>query len=506
MWRTIGLALVLLASTLVLAPASASATASAPAVVTMGPLVANPVASTFWAVDAHIPIGAPDPTLAGLVNATPITQFRYGVMSEQTNQTIDVAYSNNGHRMAAQMNASQFVTWCEWIRCVADWQLPAETNDSGAVALTVRYVEQNLSFRPAFWSIGNEPAGWKHYNIPWTKWRSTDLSTCSATCFAQEVHRMVPAIRSVDPSAQIIGLQLAGCGSSPYLSDVVRVNGPNLSAVACHEYPASGIANPTLAQFLGSLQGPNSLPLKIPRARSTIHSACRTCSLPLFVDEYNAENERWSSVYQSSYPDVPFLAASLIQAVDLNLSQFALFDLEDPTPGLAGSDMVGTNDSPRWTYWLYADFFENLPMSSVYRLSLNTTVNGTYGELFNGGNRSRALFVNTNTTTALNLTLNQSGVPCVPIGNATAWGQNESEPVTLNSTNLTGSVTIPPEGLLLLRCSTNSSSPNGTALDTVPRSLGADRSPLPSAVPANALLAPVRDAPGRPRLRTKSRP
>jgi hypothetical protein len=445
----LGLVILLSGGPAPLGTAAGARTAVAASTVTIGPLRGVVDSATFWGISAHMNPTNVDGALANLVNATPFTYFRFGGGDEQTNQSANVTYTNGGKPTKLSFNATGAVTWCRWVRCHSIWPLPAEINSTAIAAWTVRFIEQNLSFHPDYWSLGNEPTGWRHYNIPWTRWKTRDDSKCSALCYAQLVHRMLPALRAVDPNLKLIGIQQAGCGSSSYLYDVVKLNGPNLSAVACHIYPASGINDPTLSQFFGALQGSNSLPVKIPKARSSIASACKSCNLPLWVDEYNAAGGSTNCPPMSGYPDVPFIAASAIQALELNLSQFTFFTLSDYS-SIYRYDLIAPGDTPNPTYWLYADFLDEFPLGSVYPVSLNANVSGGFAVMGENSTARSLLVVNTDVSGPLTLNLSGSGFFAGLPGRAESWSTNSSAPSGTEYGALPSTWTVPPEGLLEL--------------------------------------------------------
>jgi cytochrome c553 len=128
------------------------------------------------------------------------------------------------------------------------------------------------------------------FGIPWTEWNSSQASTPTPAQFADVVSRYVQAIRALDPTTGIIGLGGLGKGSagqSEWISSVVGENGPNLSAVAIHVYPAGpGFPSGDLTGWFASLNGANALPSRIPNVMGEIRSACSTCHVAILVDEF----------------------------------------------------------------------------------------------------------------------------------------------------------------------------------------------------------------------------
>jgi hypothetical protein len=426
-----------------------STVASIPTVA-LGSVLGMPEANQFWAIADQAPQKLMNSTMATLMNATPLHVYRYDGAVDSTNSTTGVNYSSNGVAGRGIMNDSQFVQWCKMIRCSAMIGLPAEIDDPGAAAYTVRYVETTLNFTPTYWSLGNEPGSWTHYGIPWTHWRATDLSTCGGLCYAQLVQKYVVAIHKVDASARIVGLQDAACNNNTYLWETALVDGKNLSALACHLYPENVYLAPTPAELYSTLQGSWSLPVKMAKSEAAVHFACPRCDLPLFVDEYNAAY--FPIAIMATYSDAVFMAASMIQALELNLSQFAFFSLADNGNTGLIYGLIQTNGTPSPTYYDYADFAENLPMHKVVNATIGTKVSGIYSVETVAYHRHALFVVNTNVTNSVTFTLQGSGFGFGGPGVSWRWGPLKATPS--EQTYTAGSVPyewhVPPQGMLLI--------------------------------------------------------
>lgn len=416
----------------------------------LGNVLAVPDLSQFWAVSDQSTSAVANSSLAAQVNATPIVSVRYDVGVDSTNQTADVSYSDTGVASTSTLNDSTFVTWCRWTHCQAILGVPGETNDTGAVASTIKYIERTLGFHPAYWSIGNEPIAWRHYGIPWTQWSPLDNSRCDATCYAALVQRLVPAMKSVDPSMKIIGMQDAYCGNDSYLRAVVALDGRNLSAVACHMYPASQYPVPTLPEFFGALGGSWGLPQKMVKIRAAIHYECPQCHLPMFLDEYNAA---WFPIPpMSTYANAVFLGASIIEALAANVSQLAFFTLQDWGSFGQSYAMLSSSGVPLFPYYDYSVFAKHLALNQVVNASIQTSVGGVYAiETTNGTHRS-LFIVNTNVSQYVPFTLNGSAFPIGGSGATWVWNSGWSMPhaTTYPNGRLPSSWRIAPEGMFLL--------------------------------------------------------
>jgi hypothetical protein len=374
---------------------------AASGVLLIGPLVAHPFHG-FWAVVLNGG-NLRNTSLAAAFNATPFVLIRYGAGIDATNISGDCTYSSSGVCRPADMNYHDFKVFCGWVHCKAILGVPAETNDPGLAAETVRYVEQTVGFRPTFWSIGNEPSGWKHFGIPFTSWDPSDSSTPTAVQYGQETVNMTNAIRSVDPKARIIGDQDAQLGNAhSFLNNVSRLDGSNLSALAFHSYPErNGPANPTVAQFLS----PSNVTRTLVYYRGDVAAANAGCgcSLSMMVGEFNGGFGGTVAPYLQGFADVPMTAAVAAQMLTENASSFGFFSFTGSMPW----DLVNmTTGAGTPTYRLYSELLTYLPMGSTYRANVTTTMPGVYA-VAERDNQSQLgiLIVNTNTQTRLNLSL-----------------------------------------------------------------------------------------------------
>jgi hypothetical protein len=420
-------------------------------VLSVGPVVAEPPA-TFWAVGAHAE-GFQNTTLSSDLNDTPIAYFRWGAGGDAENQTTGTTYSANGTPSGPGPSDAAFVQFCLARGCQAIFAVPGEIDEPGAAAAEVRYVEQTLGFHPQYWSIGNEPQLWTHFGIAWTHWRWTDESVPTPEQYAVEVQHYVAAMRSVDPSIRIIGIQsdIGGSASAAWMQDVVALNGPNLSAVAYHSYPA-GVAplGSGLAQFLatGLTHG---FPDDYRPTEGIVDAACPECHIPVFVDEYNGDNNGYYTAEIESYPDVPLVAAAVVRGLQENVSQFSFFDLQD-TSGLASYGLLTGTGTPRPTFYLYSEFFRNLSIATID----NTTILGGASDMFavvgHSAGATSLFVVNADLSDSLLLSLNGSGIPMGAGGTVYQWGPGGALPIVngVGAGPLASAWTIPPEGILLI--------------------------------------------------------
>lgn len=408
----------------------------------------------FFGVNVHA-VGVHNQSLAALVNATPFVAFRFSPLGEATDQVHAVTYSQNGVPSAsyAQTDA-EFVTWCHWIHCRATMMVPAEIDNATEAAATIRYVEQTLGFHPTYWAIGNEPQEWTHWGIAWPDWRSTDTSTPTPTQYAVEVQQYVVAMRDVDPNIRIIGIEstVGGTLAGAWLKDLLQVDGPNLTAVAYHAYPlGTGNVPASLATFYNALTNPLAFPLNYPETESIIHATCPSCKLSVFVDELNAGLGGNFSSYMTGYPEVPFISAALITAMQERVDRVLFFDLED-LDGLQPYGLTTVGHGARPSDLLFSDFIDHMAAKSVLESSIVGGPGRIYEVLTTNSNRTSLFVVNTNLTDALSLTLPTSMRVFAGPLTEYSWAPPASDPATpVRVSDPNGTAwKVPPQGVLLL--------------------------------------------------------
>ncbi len=414
------------------------------------------LATTFWGTDVR-PYATVNASLAGEWNATPLGYVVWpgGRVAEGYNYSSGVITNPGGGTYKAPETTPAFVHWCRQVACHSIFQVPAEIDQPAVAAYYVAYTEKTLGYHPDYWEIGNEPAGWNNFGVPWSKWGSVSGTGITAQGYAQLVHRFIPAMRAVDPAARIIGLPGTGIGASQettWLGDTVALNGPNLSAVAIHVYPAgTGSGTPTLSGFFGSLIGKGSLSHRVPSDLAAIRSACPSCGpLPLFVTESGAgiSGGIWDT-YMSTYPDVPYMAAQVVQAISLGVANLDLFSFEGAYPG----SLFTGSGSPLPVYTFYSSFLSRLGPAAV-STALTTSAQGAYAQLTVNSTSGTLglLVVNANASNAIDLPLTgvnlSSGVGPVTL---LAWNESQSGPsMWYSSSGLPGSVTVPAASVLLI--------------------------------------------------------
>ncbi|MGI0071456.1 MAG: hypothetical protein ACRECT_05255 [Thermoplasmata archaeon] len=318
------------------------------------------------------------------LNATPVREVAWpgGYLADQFDYRNGTVHGDLAGVSVAAENVSQFVAWCRSVGCDAIFEVPGEIDSPSTAAAEVRYVEQTLGFQPDYWEIGNEPGLWQHFGLPWSEWGSNLTASASPPQYADLVHSYIAAMRAVDPSIRVIGLPGVGHGAhgeTTWIAATVSENGPNLSAVGIHVYPAGlGPSNPknaTLQNFYATLTGSASLPTRVPADLAAIRSACPTCGpIPLFVSEFgSAIAGHPDDPFVGGFAQVPYVAAELIQAVDLNVSETAYFAFD--ASSIDSWFPVPNNSAP--IYQLYSEILSRLG-TEVLPVNVTSMVGGIY--------------------------------------------------------------------------------------------------------------------------------
>ncbi|HEY6237947.1 MAG TPA: hypothetical protein VIZ68_02020, partial [Thermoplasmata archaeon] len=322
----------------------------------------------------------------------------------------------------------------------------------------VNYIEGTLGFHPSYWEIGNEPAQWTHFGFSWSQWNTTQNQNASPGSYAQLVQGYAKAIRAVDSKARLIGLP--GVGTGGYHEDIwiratVGLNGPNLSAVAIHVYPAGGSSgsNGTLNSFLNTLSGHGSIAYRAPIARQAITTACPTCrSIQLFVSEFGTGTQggtydRW----MSSFAGTAYLAAEVAQAMVAGVANLDLFAFQSDYNG----SLLDASGSTTRSYTMYSALFSALE-PGILTASIASASPGVY--VVAGASASWSSYslmvVNDNASHPLRLNLLGSGFPLLGSGTAWTWNSTSAAPIASSFSTIAPSVwSIPARSIFVLQIS-----------------------------------------------------
>jgi PKD repeat protein len=386
------------------------------------------------------------------LNSTPFHWVRYGVDTDSCNESADLEYSSSGVASSGcGFDITSLKTWCtaQTPQCQAILTLPGENNNSAEDAAIAKYVVKTLGFQPAYWSIGNEPTGWTHYGIAWTKWKTTDSSAATPVAYAVDVRNAITAVTAVDSSAKFIGLEAACSCNTLWFQDVAKIDGSKIAAIAYHSYPSDGSTSETASQLYALLPGSKNLTESYATIRSDITGSCTTCaSLPIFVNEYNAGPGWAPSTVSGTYANAVFLAASVTQALRANVTQLSIYSLQTTSTSSFGYALMNAANTIGPTGTLFSGLLKHLTLGQVQSTSVKTSVGDVWCVATKSGVTQSLLVVNANMTTAVALTLG-SAFSQSTSGTIYQWNANLTAP--LSTTGLPASAySIPPQGILLI--------------------------------------------------------
>ncbi len=436
--------------------AASRSTTTVSASLTVAATNSSTLPASFWGADLRVyyPLGAAQ---ALAYNSTPLSYVRWpgGAVADAYNLSSNVITNDDGTTYSPPSNLSLFAAWCRSVGCHAIVQLPAEIDRPATAAYEVAYVEQVVHFVPSYWELGNEPALWHHFGVAWSAWASTQSANATPTTYAAVVQAYASAIHKVDPKARLIGLPgvgTGGYGEAGWIRATVQRNGPNLSAVAIHVYPAGGSGvGGTATDFLATLAGHGSLAYRAPLDEAAIAQACPRCQgIALFVTELGSGTQGGPvDPWMGSFDDVPYLAAEAAQALGSGAANVDLFDFQGTYNGsLLNASGVGTRDLV-----LYADLL-GLLGPAVRTVTISSTASLLYATSTVSANGSvhTLLFVNANDTLSVHLSLTGSGFPLTGAGTLTRWTAALSTPSSYSwTTSAPTALVVPPVSVLVVQ-------------------------------------------------------
>lgn len=428
-----------------------------------------PLAPAFFGVDVRVD-SAFGSTQVGELNRTAVRYVVWpgGAIADRYDAVTNQLYSTSGAVSTPTSNESEFVQGCRTVGCHAILQVPAEIDDPSIAVAEINYTIHTLGFTPDYIEIGNEPALWTHFGTPWSQWSSGNSGNATPATYATVVQQYIAAIRAVDATAKFVGLPGVGQGASPepsWLYATVKLNGPNLSAVAVHVYPggSSSPSSPTLTEFFAQLSNSASLPVRVPKDRAAMSSACAGCgSIPILVTELGASGSSTSfDGFMAGFPNVPYIATELIQGMVLNLSSLDDFAFQNSYPG----SWFAPNGTAAPTYSLYCSILPAIGGEFV-PIGLAPSLAGLSVALTKGtANGFESLLVaNTNLTSVRVLNLSELALPS-GAAELTWWNSSSGTPVSQGAARSPNTFAIAPESVGLLSVSGGSPAPgpaNGT--------------------------------------------
>lgn len=368
---------------------------------------------------------------ANNLSATPTTFLRFpgGGLGEDLNYTSGLITNSDGTTQQATTTVASFISTCRTIHCNAILQLPAEIDEPQTAAYYASYVVNTLRFQPAYWEIGNSPPGWTHFGSPWSGWTASGGATVTPLGFAQLVGAYITAIKAVDPKAAFVAFgAAAGSYIKPWVSDLAALDGPNLTGIAIHSYTfGTAPANPTWAQLLANLDGTYSLTTQVNATRGYIAAACPSCSTLVFVTEANAAEVNNYTALDSTFAGTLYIASDVVQAIQLRLTNLDWYCYECNFSGT----WISQTHRVQMQYTLFSQMLDHLGDET-----LPTTVRGAPTTFFAtatyGASGLVLLMVNTNTTSAVSVSLAHTGITPGSSATRERWSNGSGAPGTVS--------------------------------------------------------------------------
>ncbi|MCI4317883.1 MAG: hypothetical protein L3J96_05035, partial [Thermoplasmata archaeon] len=194
----------------------------------------------------------------------------------------------------------------------------------------------------------------------------------------------------------------------------------------------------------GDLDSHYNLTWSVEQFRASLAQNCTACGvLPVQIGEYQAGPATAISPLSLTYAGAPYMAASMIEALRVNVSLFSPFSLEwfvNYTTGAVLPEGM-----------LYQRLLSNLTMGTDYATNLSApSVGGLFSILIKSGSHESLLIVNTNMTQAIRLPISHGVFPTGSLGSYWLWGPVVHAPVAHRSITLPSTYVVPQQGILLI--------------------------------------------------------
>ncbi len=376
------------------------------------------------------------------LNQTPISDIRYGQGGDQCDVVNNSFYEDGKIVGTCPFSIPALKQWCYSTSPHCDWYvgLPGEINDPGYAAYEARWLVNTLHFTPTYWSIGNEPESYTNWNCPWTTW-ATCKGTPTASEWAAEVLAYAKAIRSVVPSAKIIGIQAVGSYSTFIPALAASPAAKYLYAIAFHDYPPPTVSG--VVDYLSLLDSAYSATTEIDHVRAEITAANASLAhLPIFIGEFNGGPAPVPSPFDQEFPDVLLYMGTVVQALRANLTELDYFALAND-----GYSLVGTNYAPYPTgVWMKE--MNSVRFGDAYNLTVSGSISNIWAVEWVDGTSDTLMVVNANSTHQLSLNVS-TDFAVGSAGTTAFWNGTGSAPV-VTAVTLSQYYAVPPESILLV--------------------------------------------------------
>ena len=404
---------------------------------------------SFWGVNVE-PNQAFVSSDVKAIDRAPVRFVRFpgGILGEELNYTSGIVTDTAGAHSKTAVSVAQFIALCRQLHCHAILQLPAEVDAPATAAYYAKYVVHALGFQPAFWEIGNAVPGWKHFQVPWSRWGSASGKTVTPTAFATLVRQYIAAVKKVDPAGRFLALGI-GMGAKnygkPWVETLASADGHMLAGISVHSYIIGGPSRPTASELFANLRGSYSLPDQVRADAGYLRQACPTCrGLGVYVTEINAAELSSYDQLLPTFAGTLYLAAETTQGLALRVPNLDWFCFRCDYPG------AWSRSPTNWhaQYYLFADM-----MSHLMRRYLPATLSGPstfYAVATYAPTTGLALLlINVNTANPLSVALGHSGIRLGATVQRYVWGSATALPVHSWWTT-TNSISVGKESMVLL--------------------------------------------------------
>jgi len=385
-------------------------------------------------------------------NSTPMTWFRAYGGGDSYDPTTQINYvpPPGGGTYVPQsgslINLTAFRAWCLSRNPTCSWlaYLPAEENNTQAAVHYALWYHKVLRFGPTEWQFGNEPTAWTHYGINMTRWSTTDNSTPTGTAYAVMVRNYITAIQAIFPSDRFVGIEAACACNSTLVTQSAAVDGKRVTAMAYHGFPSA--TTPTsspLNDYYASLWSSSNITNTAAHFRSIVAASCSACSnLPLELGAYQAGPSGNLSPLSTQHPGAVFLAASVVQALEANLSDLTLFN--------SGYMYNSTSNTILPQGMLAQRILANMTMGSDYAVHVSTGAQGIFAVETRNGSAESVLFVNANVSRSISFSLPLSVFSPGTTNSYWFWSGSATEPAAHRGVTLPTAFQLPPQSILLI--------------------------------------------------------
>lgn len=419
--------------------------------------------AAFLGADLYFNRSLPAAALARRLNATGATLDRFYGDWDTDNVSAGLTYSQAGVPSSlTNYNLSTYAALCDDLgpRCHASIGISAQTNDSGMMVANLRYDLRYLP-DPTYLEIGTEVNNWHHFDLPFSAWNVYDNVAPTPLQYALEVRQDAPLLRALAPEAQIQAQLSAFFTHYPsralwYAQNLSRYDCGTVATITIDLYPN----NHGYAYLTPQVQMRNVSTLSV--ALAELHAAIlagnASCdSMTAGISENNvagqgatafaALNDAWST---------PYVAAQFVQALQGSASMYGYWAfIEDGGFGNgAGStfSLINASNGATSRNYLLFEMLKGFDLDEVCWANVSAPMRGIYAiEGVDGGAGRSYLVVNTNTTTALDLStsfLAGDGegldVEAIVPGSAVVGGASYPEG------GLPSEITVPAGGVFLI--------------------------------------------------------